>query len=46
MLDAGGNPIPTFSQYTPIGHAAKNAPVPTAGQYVSFQTTDFEPPFA
>jgi hypothetical protein len=39
----GGNPIPTFSQYTPIGRAAKDAPFPTAGQYVSFQTIDFKP---
>jgi hypothetical protein len=39
----GGNPIPFFSQFTPIGHAAQNAPFPTSGQYVSFQTTDFKP---
>ena len=39
----GGNPIPGFTQFTPIGHAAKNAPFPTAGTWVSFQTTDFKP---
>ena len=39
----GGNPIPTLAACNPIGHASHTCAFPTAGQYVTFNLSDYHP---
>jgi hypothetical protein len=39
----GGNAIPTLAACNPIGHASHTCAFPTAGQYVTFNLSDYHP---
>ena len=39
----GGNAIPTLASCNPVGHASHTCAFPTAGQYVTFNLTDYHP---
>ncbi len=39
----GGNAIPTLAACNPVGHASHTCAFPTAGQYVTFNLSDYHP---
>ncbi|MBV8841863.1 MAG: carboxypeptidase regulatory-like domain-containing protein [Bryobacterales bacterium] len=39
----GGNPVPRLAACNPVGHASHTCAFPTAGQYVTFNLSDYHP---